>query len=145
MNIDQFKSMLISSFAKQGLQWQEVDGYEGDGCLLMTGFQMPRYEDECRIRLIATEEYVLLNFVLERIVPSYDNLKLLNDFNSHVSLMNASIVRVGEERIPVLYLQSNLTIVESEQGAVAFVAKMLSYIFSDEVAQYLRPLTIITE
>lgn len=145
MNIDEFKSQFIAAMAQSGLQWVEEEGYEGPGSMLTTEFVMPRYHDGCSLRMVASEDMVTLTFILDRIVPSFDNLKLMNDFNANVDCLNASIIRMGREGQPFLVLKANLFNVESEAGAIAFVGKVLNYVLSDAVAPYLRPLTIITE
>lgn len=131
--------------AQSGLQWSEDEQYQGEGSLLTTAFTLPRYRDDCTVQLVVTENYITLTFILDRIVPSFDNLKLLNDFNANIDFLNASIIRMGREAQPFLVLKGSLFVLEGPESGIQFVGKVLNYILSDAVSPFLRPLTIITE
>ena len=143
MNVDTFKGLLASQTTPNGFAWSENDKFEGEGCLLACKGGFPYYDDDCLIQLHATENVVEIEFVLDCINPTYDNLKLVNDFNDNVSFLKASIRRQRQGFF--LVVAANLLVVENEQQAVNFFMQAFKYVASQEVSIFLRPLTVITQ
>lgn len=144
MNLDLFKQLLVAATAQSGLQWEEDEKFNGNGCCLLTNFTLPRYYDDCSVQLFAHEDCILMVFTLDRIVPSYDNLKLINDFNTNVSYLSAAIELKGRGEYFLTLKAPDLNVTDENDG-VSWVGAVLNYILSDAVAPFLRPLTVITQ
>ena len=143
MNVDTFKGLLVSKTTSAGFSWSENDQYKGEGCLLSCRAGFPYYDDDCVSNLFVSENNMQIVFILDSIVPTYDNLKLVNDFNNQVPFLKAAINKSRDNYF--LMISSNSITLESEEGAVDKFIESFKYVSSQEVAMFLRPLTVITQ
>ena len=142
MNVDTFKSLLATQTTPKGFSWSE-DASDGKVSRIACRWGFPYYDDDVVIQIELTERTMNVSFILDAIAPTYDNLKLVNDFNDQVSFLKAHIRRT--QRSFLLYISSGLIRVNDEQTAVSTFLDLVGYTASQEVAIFLRPLTVITQ
>ena len=141
MNVDTFKGLLASQTTQKGFSWQEENS---DGaCVLSCNIGFPYYDDDCVVRIMVSEDEMEVLFILDAIVPTFDNLKLINDFNDRVNCLKARIHKT--QRSYLLIISGGLIKTSTEQHAVDTFMSMVNYVASQDVAIYLRPLTVITQ
>ena len=142
MNVDSFKNLLVSETTKLGFAWSE--GEENNGTFFLgCKFQFPYYDDDCQINLLFDADSVRICFYLDAIIPSYDNLKLINDFNENVPFLKAHIARTKNGYF--LFITHDIINPESEEVAVKNFVEICKYVNSQNVSIFLRPLTVITQ
>ena len=141
MNVDTFKGLLASQTTQKGFSWQEENA-EG-ACILSCRIGFPYYDDDCVVRIMVSEDEMEVLFILDAIVPTFDNLKLINDFNDRVSHLKARIHKT--QRSYLLIISGGLIKTSDEQNAVDAFMATVNHVASQDVAIYLRPLTVITQ
>ena len=141
MNVDTFKGLLASQTTQKGFNWQEEESQGASVISCRGGF--PYYDDDCLIRISVNENTMEVLFILDAIVPTYDNLKLVNDFNDQVQFLKAHIHKT--QRSYLLIISSGLIVNSTEQHAVDTFVELFKYVASQDVAIFLRPLTVITQ
>lgn len=140
MNIDSFKQSFIMATAQRGLDWSEID-YQGNGCRLMSVVALPNFP-RCFITVDLEAESILINYYLNQAVYSTDTLKLVNDFNENVNYLKAYVAPYDDATY--LMVSAGDFFISSEEDGINAFMKLFSYIQSQEVAMFLRPLTIIS-
>ena len=141
MNVDTFKGLLASQTTQKGFSWQEENS-EGS-CILSCRIGFPYYDDDCVVQIMVSEGEMQVAFILDAIVPTFDNLKLVNDFNDRVNFLKAHIHK--SQRSYLLVISGGLITNSTEQHAVDAFMAMVNYVASQDVAIFLRPLTVITQ
>ena len=143
MNIDTFKGLLATQTTPRGFAWSEEQTDDKSIAVLSCNIGFPYYDDDCVIRVVVSQKTLEVVFLLDAIVPTFDNLKLVNDFNAQVSYLKAHIHKTQKSYL--LFISSGIINVDNEQTAVNNVVSLVDYVASQDVAIYLRPLTVITQ
>lgn len=137
MNLDLFKQELISKTANR-FSWD--DDSREDVAVLITEFRSRRYGG-VPIGLRVTfdnEGSLFVTFEFSRVACSREILTLVNYFNKNVLFFKAYV----DKRLCVEQVVPSC---ESIEGACAQVIEAISFVQSDRCAEYLCPLTEITE
>ena len=141
MNVDSFKQYFVMSTQQKGFFWIEL-GADENRSVLKSVVGLPNFP-ECFITVEITGNSILANFYLNQAVYSTDTLRLINDFNEHVTFLKA-FVAPDEDDVNYLLVSAGDFFVSSEEDGVNAFLKLFSYIQSEGVATFLRPLTIIS-
>jgi len=142
MNLDLFKQGLIMKTANS-FSWEEIDSGE-NSVALRTFIPSRKYNTEIAMTVEFNEKATLvITFAFDSINYNKESLALVNYFNQGLYFFKAYVkqVRRGHALI-VEYASPNC---DSVEQASETVQEMIDRLFSDSCAEYLLPLTAITE
>ena len=142
MNIESFKHNFILITQQYGLSWAEEGTNESGALLRSVVYGFADYP-ACFVTVQLGAESIQINFHLNEANYTVDTLKLLNDFNDNIPFVKAFITDYRDKKY-LCVSAGDFFVTSEEDGAHTFL-KFLSYIKSEGVEAYLRPLTIITK
>ena len=141
MNLDVFKKKLVAKTASV-FSWEELEGDEKT-VVLSTYYRVRQFDDLLKIFVQCTKDGLFsTTVVFDKLEYSKDTLKLVNYFNQNVFFLKA-YVQKGRD---ASYLKVDYScLVKSEDEAVEKFEEALGVLSSQGTAQFLKPLTVITE
>lgn len=137
MNLNLVKEQLLKIGSKIGLQVEEEDAQK---ITLHTDIQAKEYFDNSvYFRLVVFSSGTLHLFLtFDEIESTYDNLYLINAFNSENPWFRAYISNINDKDYLELHYAS--IAIENEQSVVDVVGYLLNELLSENTLKYLKPI-----
>ena len=142
MNLDLFKQGLIMETAGD-FSWEELDA-GSDAIKLGTYIDSAKYNTEiCMTVKLHKDATLLVTFIFDSISYNKETLALTNYFNKGMFFLKAYIEQKRRRyRLVLEYATPNC---DSVEQASKSVQEMIDLLNSDCCAEYLLPLTVVTE
>ena len=137
MNLNLVKEQLLKFGSKIGLQVEEEDAQK---ITLHTDIQAKEYFDNSvYFKLVVFSSGTLHLFLtFDEIESTYDNLYLINAFNSENPWFRAYISNINDKDYLELHYAS--IAIENEQSVVDVVGYLLNELLSENTLKYLKPI-----
>lgn len=137
MNLNLVKEQLLKIGSKIGLQVEEEDAQK---ITLHTDIQAKEYFDNSvYFKLVVFSSGTLHLFLtFDEIESTYDNLYLINAFNSENPWFRAYISNINDKDYLELHYAS--IAIENEQSVVDVVGYLLNELLSENTLKYLKPI-----
>lgn len=118
---------------------QEKDNFE-----LTANIASKKYDDGIYIEITVFDSgTIFVDFVFDKLDPTFENLKLCNDFNENLSFLWAAVAEINGNN----YLRIRGTICNNEKKEAKIaedICFLMDYCTGDTVEKYLKPLAART-